>query len=265
MLEPRETWQVAADGCPTALHLSSNLHGEVFFDSASVQSVSNRAPNAPSACGSKLDGSALAFGPNGRVYRASTLLSRLPEGTRIKDFVVRNDGDVYATAEAANGTGQLWRLRPNGEQQLVDAGLKAPSGIAFSPDGLWLFVAQQDSRFGMSYRVRADGQLDAREPFYDLYVPAWADESGAEQVAMDKEGRAYVATRMGVQVFDRNGRVTAILPLPRNKPATGLCFGGRDFNTLYVASDGKIFKRKLRIAGSPSWSPPLVLPPWGAG
>ena len=33
---------------------------------------------------------------------------------------------------------------------------------------------------------------------------------------MDRDGRAYVATRVGVEVFDRNGRVAAILSLPGN-------------------------------------------------
>jgi gluconolactonase len=138
----------------------------------------------------------------------------------------------------------------------LDSDLKSASGVALSPDGLWLFVAQRLSRSGLSYRVRSDGMLDSREPFYDFYVPAEADDSGATGSAMDRDARAYVATRMGVQVFDRNGRVTAILPLPGNVPATSLCFGGRDFDTLYVAGDGTICKRKLRVVGAPPWADP---------
>ncbi len=143
--------------------------------------------------------------------------------------------------------------------------MKSPSGIALSPDGLWLFVAQRDSRSGMSYRVRQDGTLDARESFYDFYVPAWADNSGAEQIGMDTDGRAYVATRMGVQIFDRNGRVTAILAFPGNGAISGLCFGGPGFHTLYVADGQKIYRRNVNVTGAPSWSPTRVLPAWGAG
>jgi gluconolactonase len=82
---------------------------------------------------------------------------------------------------------------------------------------------------------------------------------------MDRDGRAYVATRMGVQVFDRNGRVTAILPLPGDGAANGLCFAGNDFSTLYVASNGKIFERKLKVRGAPPWAPAIALPQWSAG
>jgi sugar lactone lactonase YvrE len=117
----------------------------------------------------------------------------------------------------------------------------------------------------MSYRVLPDGTVDAREPFYDFSVAAWADNSGAEEIAMDRDGRAYVATRMGVQIMDRNGRVTAILPLPGNKPATSICFGGDGFNMLYAASGTKIYQRKLRITGAPPWASPMKLPPWSAG
>ncbi len=102
-------------------------------------------------------------------------------------------------------------------------------------------------------------------PFYDFYVPSFPDYSGANQIGMDRDGRAYVATRMGIQVFDHNGRVAAILPLPGNVPATGVCFGGHDFDTLYVAGDGKVYRRKLHIVGAPPWAVPVKLPPWGAG
>jgi sugar lactone lactonase YvrE len=44
-------------------------------------------------------------------------------------------------------------------------------------------------------------------------------------MCMDREGHPYVATRKGVQVFDRNGRSRGILPLQTGK-ATSVCFGG---------------------------------------
>jgi sugar lactone lactonase YvrE len=144
-------------------------------------------------------------------------------------------------------------------------GLKGASGVALSPDGLWLFVAQGLSRHGLSYRVQSNGTVDARAPFYDFVVPNWADDSGAGGIGMDRDGRAYVATRTGVQVFDRNGRVAGIIPLPGNAAATSLCFGGRDFDTLYVAGGGKVFRRKLHSVGAPPWAAPFRLPSWGAG
>ena len=206
---------------------------------------------------------ALAFSPDGTPVRGSQV--KLGKGLHISSFTVRHNGDIYATAENSTGAGDLWLVRANGRKQKLDTGLTEPSGLAFSPDGLWLIVIQRRSRWGLSYRVRTDGTLDAREPFYDLAVPAWAEDSGAGPVVMDRDGRAYVATRLGVQVMDRNGRVTAILPLPSRQTVTGLCFGDKDFTTLYAASGNQIYKRKLRITGAPPWAAPIKLPPWEAG
>ena len=171
-----------------------------------------------------------------------------------------NHGDVYTVTED-----ELWLIRSSGEKIRLDAGLKGAGGVALSPDGLWLFVSQSQSRKGLSYRVKADGTIDAKEPFYDFYVPAWADDSGAGQIAMDREGRAYVATRMGVQVFDHNGRVTAILPLPDNAAATGVYFGGDGSETLYVSTGAHVYRRRLRVPGLLPGSAPAKVPNWGAG
>ncbi len=241
ILQPGEEWQAVAEGC--AAGLAANPQGQVFYPGAQ-----------PSPCAAGADGEAFGFGADGTLRRGSSL------GLDIHSLTVRNNGDVYAV----NGH-ELWLFRVGGERVRLDQDLKGASGVALSPDGLWLFVAQSLSRSGLSYRVRADGTVDAREPLYDFYVPAWADDSGAGGVGMDRDGRAYVATRAGVQVFDRNGRVAAILPLPGNAAASGLCFGGKDFDTLYVAGGGKVYRRKLRIQGAPPWAPVSKLPSWGAG
>jgi len=82
---------------------------------------------------------------------------------------------------------------------------------------------------------------------------------------MDREGRLYAATRIGVQVFDRNGRARAILPLPGGE-VTGLAFGGPDFDVLYVScADHKLYRRRLKVAGSPPWGAPIKLPALAAG
>jgi sugar lactone lactonase YvrE len=193
-----------------------------------------------------------AFGVDGKTHHADVM--------GVRNLTIRNNGDVYAVNQS-----ELWLIRGTGEKVKLDQNLKGASGVALSPDGLWLFVTQSLSRSGLSYRVRADGTVDAREPFYDLYVPAWADDSGAAGIAMDRDGRAYVAARAGVQIFDRNGRVAAILPLPGNAAATSLCFGGQNFDSLYVAAGGKVYRRKLHVEGAPPWAAPIKLPPWGAG
>ena len=272
IVEPNQGWQAVADGCSPAAAIASNPEGEVFAPDSSAQRIvpitaaDRRCP--------QVTGGVLAFGSQGQFYLAENrgswkhrglqpkrIAKLVAAGLHVRNMTVANNGDLYATTVS----GELWLIRANGEKKRLDTGLKQPSGIAFLPDRLWLLVAQSGSRWGYSYRVRPDGALDSKEPFYDFYVPGSADDSGAGAAWMDRKGLAYVATRMGVQIFDRNGRVVAILPMPGNLPATSLCFGGKDFSMLYVLSGGEIYRRKLRATGAPPWEPPIVLPRWGAG
>jgi gluconolactonase len=259
ILQPGEAWKVAAENCGVVAKLAANTQGQVF---SQVGASGN-----PALCGSSPSATVFAFGPNGLLYKAgaaggiSVGSKPIAAGMRMRNFVVRNNSDIYALTQK----NELWLIRAHGGNVRLDQNLKGASGLALSPDGLWLFVSQGLSRAGISYRVQTDGTVDARAPFYDFSVPAWEDDSGAAGIGMDKDGRAYVATRLGVQVFDRNGRVAAILPLPNNVAATGICFGGKDFDTLFVAGGGKVYRRKLHVEGAPPWQAPAKLPPWGAG
>ena len=55
-----------------------------------------------------------------------------------------------------------------------------------------------------------------------------ADDAGADGIRVDRDGRLYVTTRMGIQVCDQAGRVNCIIPTPNGRVAN-LCFGGPDF------------------------------------
>jgi sugar lactone lactonase YvrE len=70
---------------------------------------------------------------------------------------------------------------------------------------------------------------------------------------------------MGVQVFDRNGRVRAILSAPNGGAVTSVCIGGPNFDTLYTTSFRTAYQRKLKVRGWPGWAEFITLPPWGAG
>jgi sugar lactone lactonase YvrE len=47
--------------------------------------------------------------------------------------------------------------------------------------------------------------------------------------------------------------------------AMNIAFGGAKFDTLFVVSGGRLYRRKMKAVGAPSFQPPIKLPPWGAG
>ncbi len=56
---------------------------------------------------------------------------------------------------------------------------------------------------------------------------------------------------MGVQVCDQAGRVNCILPLAGERQADGhLCFGGDDFDTMFVGVGDRVLKRKVKVKGA---------------
>ena len=77
---------------------------------------------------------------------------------------------------------------------------------------------------------------------------------------LDTQGRLYVTTRAGLQVFDQAGRVNAILTRPQNAWLSNAVFGGKDLDVLYVTCGDKVYRRKTRAKGVLSFQPPVLTP-----
>ena len=116
-------------------------------------------------------------------------------------------------------------------------------------------VADSRSHWVSSYQIQSDGALAAKQQYYHLHVPDTADDSGADGMRVDRDGRLYVATRMGVQVCDQAGRVNAIIPTPNGKIAN-LCFGGENFDVLIATCGDRVYKRKVKVKGANAFEAP---------
>jgi sugar lactone lactonase YvrE len=276
---PGEGWEAVPGDYQSAGGVAADPQGEIVFRDSGTDRTWRIGRDGRLARYTLIPDSstAVAFGPDGRVYAADEKNGRISaysedgssstiaEGIRCRDLVVTHAGDVYLTESGDGTAGRAWLVRPGGGRILLDSGLDHPAGIALSPDGLWLAVAESRTHWGNSYRVAPDGSVQCKQRFYRFEVPDDADDSGAGAWVMDNEGRLYAATRMGVQAFDRNGRVRAILPVPGGG-VTGLAFGGANFDVLYVScADHRIYRRKLGVPGAPAWAAPIELPAWSAG
>ncbi|HVU07050.1 MAG TPA: SMP-30/gluconolactonase/LRE family protein [Verrucomicrobiae bacterium] len=253
ILDPSSAWQAVSNAGVACDYLAVNPRGEIFFHDMATQrtrkfGTDGKVSDAPEIPRDK----AFAFAADGHVITVA--------GINATYLTVTSSGLIYATDADA---GKVWIIQSDGTKTLLDEGLKQPTGIALSPDDLWLVVMESRTHCGYSYRVKLDGTVDLKQQFYWVHVPDWADDSGAGGMCMDRDGRLYVATRMGVQVFDRNGRSRGILPMPVGE-ATNVCFGGTNFDTLFVTSGGKLYLRHMKAVGVPAFTSPIKLPPWGA-
>jgi sugar lactone lactonase YvrE len=86
-------------------------------------------------------------------------------------------------------------------------------------------------------------------------VPDTADDSAADGLRVDRDGRLYVATRMGIQVCDQAGRVNCIIPTPNGR-ISNLTFGGANFDTLFATCGDRVYKRKVKVKGYNAFEAP---------
>jgi sugar lactone lactonase YvrE/enterochelin esterase-like enzyme len=282
MLVPGQTWQLVGDGYKAATGLASNPQGEVCFSDAPDQTIYKiGADGKPAAFAQRTPAvSGEAFGPDGTLYvtapadqkictiDSTGMTKDIATGIRGHGIVVTSDKSIYVTepGEHTDMPSQLWLIKPTGEKSVIDSGLSAASGLAFSPDKALLFGAEEATKWVYSYIMQPDGTLADKQRFYWLHMTDIPNNSGAEDMAVDTDGSLYVATRMGIQVCDRNGRVRAILPLPTPcGPVQSLCWGGPAFDTLYATDGNKVFARKMKIPGYSQWAAPAVLKPGSGG
>ena len=271
LLIPGEDWQLVSQGHRFTEGPGTNQKGEVFFNDVpggktfkvSLDgTVSEFIKDTKRADGQ-------AFGPAGELYAAvpsiDSVIKRdasghetvIADGFKGNDVVVGSNGNVYVTNPGVGAPDQsrVWLIKPNGEKKVVDTGLLFANGITMSPDQTLLYVDDMRSHWVYCYQIAADGSLRAKQRFDYLHVPDNADDSGADGMRVDREGRLYVATRMGIQVADQAGKVQCIIPTP-NRLISNMTFGGENSDVLYVTAGDKVFKRKLKVKGAFAWAPP---------
>ncbi|HTU26613.1 MAG TPA: SMP-30/gluconolactonase/LRE family protein [Pirellulales bacterium] len=274
-LYPDEPWKLVADGFQSVAGLAANPSGEVVFSDAAtgkdyrIDGAGKVAPTGERVAGI----SGQAFSDSGQLFSVGEKLDGVQAATKAGDtakadpaihgcrLVVCRDGSQYVTApDSSEHASKVWYISPKGEKKVVETGLKYPTGITLSCDQSLLLVAEGRSHWIYSYQIGPGGALLNGQRFHYLHVPEPADNAAPGGLASDNGARLYVATNMGVQVCDQTGRVYFILPLPVGTP-TDVCFGGEKFDTLFAAAGDRIFKRKLKVVGTPPFHDAVKPPP----
>ncbi len=272
ILLPGEDWKLVGEGYKFTEGPAVNAKGEVFYNdvgSSKTYKVWLDGKVTVFLDDSK-KGDGQSFGPDGRLFAvaggAEQIIAYDPEGKgttitdgfRGNDLVVKSDGGVYVTNPGWNGTdpSKVWYINTTGEKKVVDSGLRFSNGLALSPDQSLLYVADSRTHWVYSYQVQKDGSLEHKQKYFHLHVPDTAEDSGADGVEVDRDGRVWVATRMGLQVCDQPGRVNCIIPTPNGK-VSNLTFGGADFDTVYATCGDKVYSRKVKVKGAPNFMAPV--------
>lgn len=271
ILIPGEPWRLVGNGYRFTEGAAANAKGEVFFNDIPNNKTWKVGLDGQLSLfvADSQSGNGQCLGPDGRLYAAAASAkaivaydaagkpATIAAGIEGNDLVVAKNGNIYVTEPSPTAPSKVWLVKPDGEKKVVDSGLKFANGVTLTPDQSLLYVGDCRSRWIYSYQVRPDGTLAFKQRYGYLHVPVSADDSGADGLRADREGRLYVATRSGVQVLDQTGRVLSIIPTPNGK-ISNLCFGGPDFDTLYATCGDSVYARKLKVKGALSFQDPIT-------
>jgi sugar lactone lactonase YvrE len=162
-------------------------------------------------------------------------------------------GEIYFTDSPGK---KVWFVPKGGLPRVVDEGIEYPNGVAFSPDGSLLYVSDHAGQLSYAYQIQPDGSLAHKQRYFYLHMPDAATRSGGDGLTVDTDGRVYIATALGVQVFDQIGKCHAIIPVPLAASLSSVKFGGPGLDEMYVTNGGAVYKRKVRVKGSLPWRAP---------
>jgi gluconolactonase len=210
---------------------------------------------------------------NGRVVRV--VLDKV-DGKPIdgpNDLVMDAKGGLYVTdpqftpeAKKSQPGKQVYYVAPDGTARVVigPGEYAMPNGVELSPDGKTLYVnntwSQPGENFVYTYDVADDGTVSNKRQFAKLNLtpevlgaanPADRFDSRADGTAVDTDGRYYVATNTGVQIFLRDGTYAGTIWVPQYP--VSITFGGpnNDLSAEARSAKGDVL---YMVGESSAWS-----------
>ncbi len=267
------SWELVAENIGFADAPCSDGEGNFYYSDMKAPAVyrvsavdSKKAEIAKEAVsGLKLGPDGLLYGCQGAKKRVISIdpqsgaVREIATGVTPNDLAVSRDGFIYITETQEQ---KITRIDiKTGEVKAVDTGITKPNGIAFSNDQGTLAVSDYGGEFVWTFRVNGDGTLDAKMPTMSMRLaidpkgefkfnepPPYQLASKGDGMAVDKVGRYYVTSGLGIQIFDPTGRQCGVLAKPNDaQPLTSCALAGPMHEYLVVTNGDKIFRRKLNV------------------
>lgn len=185
------------------------------------------------------------------------------------DLVMDAKGGLYVTdpqftpeATKSQPGKQVYYVAADGTARVVigPGEYAMPNGVELSPDGKTLYVdntwLQPGENFVWAYDVRDDGSLANKRRFAMLNLTpevlsaakaADRFDSRADGSAVDTDGRLYIATSTGVQIFLPDGTYSGTIRVPQ--PPVSVTFGGAGNDVLYIVGESSVWSIQTKVRG----------------
>jgi len=176
------------------------------------------------------------------------------------DLVYKSNGDLYFTdppfglpkafddPDKAPVQG-VYRVAKDGTVTRVIADIKAPNGIAFSPDEKTLYVSDVDPKRAawLAYDVKPDGTVTNGRVFFD--ATRWRKDPffGPDGFKVDQHGNIFGARPGGLSVIAPDG--TLLGTIETGQPTSNVAWG-EDGHTLFITGGPRVYRLRLTTTGA---------------
>jgi gluconolactonase len=173
------------------------------------------------------------------------------------DLVFASNGDLYFTDQGWSGLhdpfGRLFRIRPDGELDLILDGIPSPNGLVL--DLAERAVLLNVTRANAVWRVPFDGETGVSKVGTFIQL---SGGMGPDGLAMDAAGNLAVAhIGLGtVWLFSASGEPLLRVDSPAGRMTTNVAYGGADGRSLFITESetGSILTVRMPEAGRPMFS-----------
>ena len=143
----------------------------------------------------------------------------------------------------------VYRLSKDGKLVLIIKDIKAPNGIALSPDEKKLYVSDVNSERSawLVYDLQPDGTVNNGRLFAS--ADRWKKPPffGPDGFKLDNKGNLFGARPGGLSIFSPEG--THLGSIETGMPASNVAWGD-DGSTLYMTGGQSLYRVRLTAKGS---------------
>ncbi len=175
-------------------------------------------------------------------------------------------GDLYVSdsGEWGEGTGRIYRVRPDGATDLVsEAPRHFANGMCFDANADWLYVVESEMPGVTRLPVAANGTLGERQ------VVATLPGDVPDGVQLDVAGTLYITLYTPSRLYRQqpDGRIEVFVEDPQHTQIaspTNIVFGGPDRTDLFLASLGRWHVSRIRMETpglALNYPPPIAVEP----
>ena len=144
----------------------------------------------------------------------------------------------------------VYRIAKDGKVSIQVSDLTRPNGVAFSPDGKIMYIAQSDQEKAviMAYNIDNEGNAGKGKLVYDATPMLKSGLNGLpDGLKVDKDGNLWSSGPGGMLIITPAGKLLGRIEMGE---LTSNCAWGNDGATLYMTVDGYICRIKTNTKGA---------------